>query len=105
MFAAAQAGDPLAADIIERAVTIPARAIAILALVLNPELVVIGGAVAKAGDLVLEPLARHLARLTRLPPRIEASTLAERGVLVGAIRHALDHVKPRLLDELAQPSP
>jgi predicted NBD/HSP70 family sugar kinase len=102
VFAAAQASDPLAADIIERAITTPARAIAILALVLNPELVVIGGAVAKAGNVLLEPLARHLEQLTRLPPRLEASTLAERGVLVGAVRHALDHVEPRLLDGLGQ---
>ena len=72
---------------------------------LNPELVVIGGAVAKAGNLVLEPLARHLEQFTRLPPRIEVSTLAERGVVVGAIRHALDHVKPQLLDELTALSP
>jgi hypothetical protein len=47
-------------------------------------------------------LARHLEQLTRLPPRLEASTLAERGVLVGAVRHALDHVEPRLLDGLGQ---
>jgi hypothetical protein len=38
--------------------------------------------------------------MARLPPRLEASALAERGVLVGAIRHALDELEPRLLDGL-----
>ena len=32
-----------------------------------------------------------------LPPRVAVSSLAERGVVVGAIRHALDHLEPRLL--------
>ena len=36
--------------------------------------------------------------MVRMPPRLEASTLAGRGVLVGAIRHALDEVEPRVLD-------
>jgi hypothetical protein len=40
--------------------------------------------------------------MVRLPPRLEASSLAERGVLVGAIRHALDDVEPRMLDPLHQ---
>jgi predicted NBD/HSP70 family sugar kinase len=76
-----------------------------MALVLNPELVVIGGGVANAGDTMLAPLRRQLERMARLPPRLEVSAHAERGVLIGAVRHALDHVEARLREELhAAPS-
>jgi predicted NBD/HSP70 family sugar kinase len=97
---AARAGDPVAADIVERSLSAAGRAIVTMALVLNPELVVIGGGVAKAGDVLLEPLRRRLQQMARLPPRLEVSALAERGVVVGAIRHALDDVELRLLDGL-----
>ena len=95
--AAARAGDPVAVEIVERSVHAAGRAIVVMALVLNPELVVIGGGVAAAGDVVLEPLRRQLEAMVRMPPRLEASALGDRGALVGAIRHALDHVEPALL--------
>ena len=78
------------------------RAIVTMALVLNPELVVIGGGVADAGDALVEPMRRQLEQMVRLPPRLEASTLGARGPLLGAVRHALDDVETRLLDGLAQ---
>ena len=74
------------------------------ALVLNPELVVIGGGVANAGGVVTEPLRRLLEQMVRLPPRLEASPLAEHGVVYGAIRHALDDVERRALDRLHDPA-
>ena len=64
---------------------------------LNPELVVIGGGVATAGDALVEPLRQQLEVMAWLPPRVAVSSLAERGVVVGGIRHALDHLEPRLL--------
>jgi predicted NBD/HSP70 family sugar kinase len=100
VFAAAAAGDPLAAGIVERSLHGAGRSIATMALVLNPELVVIGGGVARAGDALIAPLRRRLEQMARLPPRLEASPLAEQGVVLGAIRHALDHVEPRALDRL-----
>ena len=80
-----------------------ARAVAVLATLLNPELVVIGGAVAAAGDALLEPLRRRLPGLTATPPRVTASGLGDHVVVAGAVRLALDHVASRLLDEPAAP--
>jgi predicted NBD/HSP70 family sugar kinase len=102
VFAAARAGDAASERIIEESIQSAGRAIVTMALVLNPELVVIGGGVANAGDALVDPLRRQLADMVRLPPRLEESSLAERGVLVGAIRHALDELEPRLLDRLHQ---
>lgn len=56
VFAAAAAGDAGAADAVERALSDAGRAIATMALVLNPELVVIDGGVAAAGEALIAPL-------------------------------------------------
>jgi predicted NBD/HSP70 family sugar kinase len=100
VFVAARAGDAVAVEVINEALRAVGRAVVTMALVLNPELVVIGGAVAEQGELILEPMRRQLHDMARLPPRLEASTLGERIVVVGAIRRALDHVEPHLLDAL-----
>ncbi len=97
---AARAGDPVARGVLDAALDGAGRAIATIALVLNPELVVLGGGVARAQDLLIDPLRNRLAAMVRLPPRLEASPLYENGVLIGAVRHALDHVEPRVLDAL-----
>jgi hypothetical protein len=62
--------------------------------------VVIGGGVARAGEALLGPLRRRLEAMVRMPPRLAASPLAERGPLLGAVRLALDELEPRLLDGL-----
>jgi len=90
--------------VVARSLDHAARAVTSMALLLDPELVVIGGGIARAGEAVTGPLRRAVAAATPLPPRVEASPLAERGVLLGAIRHALDHVEARLLDG-AVPAP
>jgi predicted NBD/HSP70 family sugar kinase len=102
VFAAARAGDAHALDIVERSIHYAGRAIVTMALVLNPELVVIAGGISEAGDILLEPLQRQLGDMARLPPRLELSTLGARVVLVGAIRHALDEIEPALLDGLLE---
>jgi predicted NBD/HSP70 family sugar kinase len=101
--AAARAGDPAALDVLDAVARRVARALAVLATLLDPELIVIGGAVAAAGDVLLAPLEREVALLTVRPVRLAASSLADRGVLLGAVRVALDDVRPRLLD--LQPGP
>ena len=65
------------------------RAVASMVAVLDPELVVIGGGVSAAGDLLLEPIRKayleHLpARGFRPELRIEAATLVNDAGVVGA---------------------
>ena len=61
----------------------------------------LGGAIAAAGDVLMDPL-RHAysgalhERPLRATPALAASPLAERGTVLGAVRVALDDLVPRL---------
>lgn len=101
VFSAAGAGDEEALAIVERAERWAGHGIVTTAQIVNPEVVVIGGGVARAGEVLLAPLRDRLQRMVRRPPRLAASPLAERGPLLGAIRLALDELEPRLLEGLA----
>ncbi|MEP6918324.1 MAG: ROK family protein, partial [Acidobacteriota bacterium] len=63
-----------------------------LATAIDPEIIVLGGEAAAAGDLLLDPVRQECAR--RLPPgmvepfRLEISPLGEDGVAIGAARLA-----------------
>lgn len=92
VFSSAATGDTAAMAVVEHVASTLAEALAPALLVLCPDAVVISGGVARAGDVLLHALDRHLARLTLVRPRLELSTLAENATLTGAFHMALDHV-------------
>ncbi|GAA3223259.1 ROK family transcriptional regulator [Nonomuraea helvata] len=92
VFAAAAAGDPVAAEVVDQVAAVFAEAIAPAVLVLSPHAIVIGGGIARAGAVLLDAIARHLEDLTLTPPSVELSELAEGTVLTGATQMALDEV-------------
>lgn len=92
VFFAAGDGDAVALAVVEQVATTFAEAVAPAVLVLSPHAIVIGGGVARAGDVLLAAVRRHLAELTMTPPSVELSDLAEHTVLTGALRMALDRV-------------
>lgn len=102
-FAAAARGDADALAAVQTVTERVGRVLAVVATLLDPQVLVLGGAVAEAGPVLMEPLRRAYAaalreRPLRATPVLEASTLAERGTVLGAVRVALDAVVPRLLD-------
>lgn len=98
VFAAAAAGDDVALAILDRLSDRVARVVATVSTMLNPELVVIGGGVAKSAGVLLESVAERLPRLTATPPRLAVSPLGDAIVTVGAVRRALDHVEDNWLE-------
>jgi predicted NBD/HSP70 family sugar kinase len=74
-----------------------ARVISLLATLLNPELVVIGGAVSASAAMLLPTIATELPRLTGTPPRVAVSPLGDAIVATGAVRLALDYVEHNAL--------
>jgi predicted NBD/HSP70 family sugar kinase len=88
----------VALDILDRLADRLARIIGAVSTLLNPELVVIGGAVANSAGVLLEPIGRRLTELTATPPRVAVSPLGDSIVTVGAVRAALDYVERHSLD-------
>ena len=70
VFAAAAAGDAVALKILDRLADRMARVIGSVATIINPELVVIGGAVANSAGVLLEAIAARLPEFTATPPRV-----------------------------------
>jgi predicted NBD/HSP70 family sugar kinase len=95
VFAAARAGDAAAVSVVGEV----ARRIALhavpFAVAVDVDLVVLGGGIGANGDLILEPVRRHLGDWLPYSPRVEVSALGEAAVLTGALaigrRAALDN--------------
>lgn len=91
---AAQAGDQDALDVWQRTGAWLGRGIAQLATVLDPEIVVIGGAPSRAGDLLLEPARATFLELRHGPDRGEVPIVPARfgrdSAVIGAAMLALE---------------
>jgi len=97
IFAAARRGDPAARKVVVAEARRLALAIAVVAPVLDPQLVVLGGGIARNNaDLLLEPLRRELHTLSPFAPRLAVSELGEDAVLEGAVATALATAQDRL---------
>lgn len=87
---AARAGDAKALEALAQAGRWLGVAIANIGMAINPERVVIGGGVAEAGDLILQPAREELRLRVKVPPtdRIEI-VRAELGYEAGSVGAAL----------------
>ncbi|MDR7274349.1 ROK family transcriptional regulator [Catenuloplanes atrovinosus] len=97
---AAADGDPAALTAIDEIAARFARGLAPALLVLDPELVVIGGGVSRGGPPLLAALERHLRPRTLVPPRLALSALGDRAGVLGAIRACLDNLEATLAASL-----
>ena len=100
VFAAARRGDRVALRVVAAESESIATAVAALAAVVDPELVILGGGIGANGDLLLEPVERALEDLTPLRPRIEVSVLDREATLVGAVFVSLRAAQEQLFSRL-----
>jgi predicted NBD/HSP70 family sugar kinase len=77
-----------------------AYSVAVVAAVLDPELVVLGGGLGNGADLLLGPVEQALHRLTPLRPRLAGSLLGDEAVLRGALATALGLARPEVFETL-----
>jgi len=96
IFAAARAGDDVARTVVREEARRIALHVAPVAAIGDVDVVVLGGGIGMNGDLLLEPVRRHLAEWLPYPPRVEVSSLGDAAVLTGALaigrRSALENV-------------
>jgi glucokinase len=89
---AALAGDQLAISILETAGTYLGIAIGTLVNLFNPQLIVLGGSVLKAGPLLLKPMRRSMVasswKAARRGLRIVSPALGDDAGLIGAVEFA-----------------
>jgi glucokinase len=87
--AAAAAGDPLASEVWDETTAMLGSAIANILDIFNPELVVLGGGVTRAGDQLLAPVREAGLRQAMAPARNAADiVLAGLGEELGVISAA-----------------
>ncbi|WP_433336203.1 ROK family protein [Spirillospora sp. CA-294931] len=96
VLAAARRDDPEAVALVERLAARMSRGIAAMALALDPEVIVVGGPLTRAGDRLVDELRRRVLPLCLGPVRLEASALGEEAVGIGAVRLALDRIDENL---------
>jgi glucokinase len=95
VFVAAEAGDAVASHIITHAITALAGALAGLCFIFDPDLIVIGGQIAGAGEFLLGPLRSQVWQrtvpLVRREIPIVRTTLADPSGVLGAAALAMQH--------------
>jgi len=108
VFRAAADGDPAAQSIVDTLDTLVGRlatGIANICCVLNPEMVILGAGLSRAGAMLLDPLRERVAALIPMAPRhMTVSALCGRSTVLGAVERALRAVEDsrfRLFEEPA----
>lgn len=97
VIASAARQDPDSIAVLIEFAEVLARGAAVLALAVDPEVVVLGGGMSRGGAIIAEPFRRELARLTLVPIEVISSTMGADSVALGAARMALDSVFADLL--------
>ena len=96
VFEEARRGDRKARRVVALEARRIALAIAAVAAVVDPELVILGGGIGSNGDLLLEPVERELHAVSPFRPRIEVSVLQQEATLYGSVSMALQAAQDQL---------
>jgi len=88
---AAAAGDPTAIGQVRHLARAIARLVRVLGSFVDPDLVVVSGPAALAGEVLLDAIRAEVDFPADIAPDIVLGELAARATLVGAIAHALQH--------------
>ncbi|GAA4957344.1 putative NBD/HSP70 family sugar kinase [Nonomuraea thailandensis] len=103
--AAARNGDPVALEAVGRYIDDLVVGTAAMVLLLDPEVVVLGGGFSRSADVLLGPLRERLERRCMRMPEVRASTLGDECVVTGAIDYAVDHLDDQLFTPDRGPLP
>jgi glucokinase-like ROK family protein len=85
VFQSARQGEAWAKTVIDETVDYLSLAIGNISTILDPEIIILGGGVARSADLLIEPILRRLEGVLLYPPPLVASNLGFRAAVMGAI--------------------
>jgi predicted NBD/HSP70 family sugar kinase len=98
VFTAASRGDRRAVKVVAQEAERIALAIAAVAAILDPELVILGGGIGGNAELLLEPVRLKLGEISPFRPRVEVSVLQHEATLYGSVSMALRSAQDQLFD-------
>jgi len=98
---AATAGDRAAIGVLRTLARGLARGVAPSLLTLNPEVLVLGGGISRAGGVLRDMFASQIEDLTLYPPEVRLSALGDEAVLWGAIEHSIARVEHDVLSRVS----
>ncbi|MGB9673256.1 MAG: ROK family transcriptional regulator [Anaerolineales bacterium] len=90
VFNAAREGAEWAQEIVSDTVDYLAMVIAAISVVLDPQVIVLGGGVSRSADILVEPILCRLEGVLPAPVQLVVSTLGYRAAVMGAIMLVLD---------------
>jgi glucokinase len=105
LFAAARRNDPAASRLVSEIAVALGVAVANLATVLDPALVVIGGGIGQAGEQLLGPVRDVVSRVVRNQPVIRTTALGGDAQLYGSVLTALRLANRRLYEDILSGGP
>jgi len=89
VFEAARQGQAWALTLLKETVDYLALAIGNLMACFDPDVIVLGGGVARSADLLVEPILRRLEGAIPTPPKLVVSALGPQATVMGAIANVL----------------
>jgi len=93
VFEAAQRGEKVALKIVKEVAQYLAVGLGNISALLNPEMIVLGGAISRPEAILLKPLKQIIPKITPIPPKIVMSSLGDDAGVIGAVALAWDLVK------------
>ncbi len=101
LFAKAERGDEDARSRVDALADELVAGLLPMVIAMDPELLVIGGGVSRAGEGIAAPVRSRFREETPFAPDVVCSSLGDEAVALGALRAALDAAEERLFAELA----
>lgn len=89
VFSAARANEPWAVAVLDETIDYLAQAIASISLVLDPDLILLGGGVSRSADLLIGPIQDRLSHVIPIRPKLAASRLGYRAGILGGVAQLL----------------
>jgi glucokinase len=100
LFAEAAAGEPTAAAAVRNTATLLGIATANLTVVIDPSLVILGGALIAQAPGLVDEVKKIVARIVPAPSEIVASPLGQEAPLWGSLRVAMSEARDRLRQQI-----